>query len=85
MTTGYPDNGLKGKMPYRPRTGLGLERSHQPPQVFLLDMRDQEGWGNKFRVLPTQPDLVASIPGRRVEVAHEDRILKVFSDKCMEP
>ena len=40
-----------------------------------LDMRDEEGRVGKGVVISCQPDLVASVPSQRVEVAQESGFL----------
>ena len=41
-------------------------------------MWNEEGGDGEHRVVPSEPDLVGSIPGQGVQVVHEHRLLQVL-------
>ena len=59
--------GLEGKGDRVPETCGGMWVGGRES----LDMRYEEGRVGKGKVISCQPDLVASIPGQRVQVAQE--------------
>ena len=46
-------------------------------------MWNEEGGDGEHRVVPSEPDLVGSIPGQGVQVVHEHQLLQVLQvRKC---
>ena len=72
----YPDNGFKSTKLTGPGQDIGRRAgTSYNSSVDSLEVRDEEGWVGKGGIISCQPDLVASIPCKGVEVAQICRFL----------